>query len=302
MARSSSLCAPTPVDSYTPSVFPSAYDGSIGYTSVEQFRRPMNFTITRHALFVVLLAAVGCSAPPKAENTAPPAPKQPDLTFQVASLNLVNFNKLFEKKDVDKLARLLKKEQIDIFTVQGITRYPGVERHVDFVNELVSRSDMRQVFGEMFNNAGRQSGNGIFSTYPLRNNHNEPFDGVKSALFEAALETSVDGGVKDIVVVSALLPPKATTSDRSKCLKIIAEKNVAGSGLPMILTGNLPPDEALRTSGHYLGVGESNGSGKEKKIPTTIWFTDDGSLKLLGARTVESDFGPMVVAQFGLFR
>ncbi len=224
------------------------------------------------------------------------------MTLQVASLNLSGFTKLYEKKDIDKFAKLLKKEQIDILTVQGITRYPGIERHVDFVNELVARSEMRQVFGEMFNNSGRQSGNGIFSNYPLRNNHNEPFDGVKSALFEAALETSVDGGVKDIVVVSALLPSKAPESDQSKCMKIISEKSLAGTNQPMILTGNLPLAETIRGSGRYQDVAELNGMLGNKRLSTKIWFTDDGSLKLIGAREVESDFGTMLVAQFGLFR
>jgi endonuclease/exonuclease/phosphatase family metal-dependent hydrolase len=263
----------------------------------------MNLRIHGRTGLIILLAAAGCSAPTtKKSDTESAVPRKPESTMQVASLNLSSFNKLFEKKQIDQFAKLLKKEQIDILAVQGITRYPGIERHVDFVNELVAQSEMQQVFGEMFNNSGRQSGNGIFSVYPLRNNHNEPFDGVKSALFEAALETSVDRGIKDVVVVSTTLPPKAPESDQSKCLRIISEKGIAGTNQPMVVTGNLPSSATIRELGRFQDVMDSDGRMGGKKLATKIWYTDDGSLKVLGVRTVETDFGTMLVAQFGLFQ
>jgi len=203
---------------------------------------------------------------------------------------------------VYQFAKLLKKEQIDVLAVQGITRYPGIKRHVDFVDELVAHSEMQQVFGEMFNNSGKQSGNGIFSVYPLRNNHNEPFNGVKSALFEAALETSVDRGIKDVVIVSAMLPPKAPESDQSKCIKMISEKSNTGARLPVVVAGNLPSSAAIRESERFQDVEESAAGDTPAKIATKIWYLDDGSLKVLGVRRVETEFGPMLVAQFGLFQ
>ncbi len=251
---------------------------------------------------ILSLLAVGCSAPTTKKTETEAAPPRPESVMQVASLNLSGFSKMFEKKQIDQFARLLKKEQIDILAVQGITRYPGIKRHADFVDELVAHSEMQQVFGEMYNNAGRQSGNGIFSVYSLRNNHNDPFDGVKSALFEAALATSVDRGIKDVVIVSALLPAKAPDSDQSKCVRMIVDKSNAGTNLPLVIAGNLPASSTIRESGHFLDVTPLDESATKKKPATMIWYLDDGSLKALGARTVETEFGPMLVAQFGLFR
>jgi len=253
------------------------------------------------AFFAVLLLIAGCSAPTTQKN-ATNAPREPDLTLQVASLNLSGFGKRFEKNEINKFSRSLKKEQIDILSVQGITRYPGVESRVDFVNELVAKSDMRYTFGEMFNNSGRQSGNAIFSSYPMRNTHNDAFDGVRSATFEAALQASVDGGVKDVIVVSTTLPPKAPEADESACIGLIEKKSVALPNQPMIVTGNLPLSTSVRDKGSYEDVAEPSKKGKEPDAHTRIWFTNDGSLKLLGTRTVETEFGPMLVAQFGLFR
>ncbi len=248
-------------------------------------------------LVVVILA--GCGAP-TTEKIAT-APKPPALTFEVASLNLSGFDKRMEKRDIEKLSRLLKNEQVDILSVQGITRYPGLSSRVDFVNELVAKSDMRYTFGEMYNNSGRQDGNAIFSIFPQRNNHNDAFDGVKSADFEAALQSSVDGGIKDIVVVSALFPPKAPASDQSSCLGIIAKKSVAQSGQPVILTGNLPTSKEILGKAPYRVALDSTNLTKTTKENTRIWFSNNGSLKLMETRTVETSFGPMVVAKFGLF-
>lgn len=262
--------------------------------------KPRNF---QSPLLVVLIVLAGCSAPTqKTDMNGANAPRQPDLTLQVASLNMNGLSKRLEKRDIERFSKLLKKEQIVVLAVQGITRYPGVETRVDFVTELAAQTEMRQTFGEMVNISGRQSGNGIFSSYPMRNIHNEPFDGVKSAMFEAALELSVDGGVKDIVVVSTLLPHKASENDQSACLKLISSKSVAGPNLPLIVAGNLPSSESVRALGPYEDVVESVGTTKGGDLPTRIWFTNGASLKLLNARTVETDFGTMLVAQFGLFR
>ena len=261
----------------------------------------MNRAPYLQTVVLALLVLAGCSAP-TTEKTNTAAPKPPDLTLEVASMNLSGFNKRFEKKQIEKFTRLLKKEQIDILSVQGVTRYPGVESRVDFVNELVAKSEMRYTFGEMFNSSGRQSGNCIFSAYPQRNSHNDAFDGVKSATFETALQSSVDGGVKDIIVVSTLLPPRAPESEQSACLGIIASKSVALPNQPMIVTGNLPASEKIKAKKPYEDVGESTDEVNDKDLKTRIWFSNEGSLKLISTRTVETEFGTMLVAKFGLFQ
>lgn len=250
---------------------------------------------------LALLILAGCAAPTTKKAEAP-APQKADVTLEVASLNLSGFNKRFDKGEIAKFSRLLKKEQIDVLSVQGITRYPGLTSRVDFVNELVSKTDMRYTFGEMFNSAGRQEGNAIFSLFPQRNNHSDAFDGVKSADFEAALQSSVDGGVKDVVVVSTVLPPKATEAEQSACMKIIASKSVAQPSQPMIVTGNLPVAEKIRANGPYEDVADSVKNTDDPDLKTRIWYSNEGSLKLMGARTVDTEFGPMLIAQFGLFR
>lgn len=247
---------------------------------------------------LALIIVAGCGAP-TTTTTEATVPKKPDVILQVASLNLSGYNKRFEKSEIGKFSGLLKKEQIDVLSVQGITRYPQLTSRVDFVKELSSKTDMRYTFGEMYNSGGRQDGNAIFSIFPQRNDHNDPFDGVNSADFEAALQSSVDGGVKDVVVVSTVLPPKANEADQSACLKIIAGKSVALPNQPVVLTGNLPVSEKILSSGSYEDAVTRE---RDKDLKSRIWYSNDKSLKLLGTRVVETEFGSMLVAKFGLFQ
>ncbi|HTP79757.1 MAG TPA: hypothetical protein VMM57_05075 [Bacteroidota bacterium] len=244
--------------------------------------------------FIFFLSS--CSSPPpeKKEEVLRPA-----ITFQVASLNIGGVNRRIEKKDISALARILKREQIEILAVQGITRYPGLETRVDFVSELSSQAEMRNAFGEMMNNSGRQTGNAVFSSYPIRSNVNRSFDGVKSATFEAALQTVIDGGVRDIAVVSAQLPQKAGADDQSQCVRAIAAFNTPDRNYPTVVAGNLPMAEAVRTTGAFDDTRSLIAS--DKSIPSRIWYDGRNLLKPLSARVVETEFGPMVVAQFGIY-
>ncbi|MBI5464539.1 MAG: hypothetical protein HY966_06270 [Ignavibacteriales bacterium] len=241
---------------------------------------------------VALVLMAGCSAP---KETTKVGALKPELTITLGSINLASHTKRIEKRDVVSMARTLKREQVDVLALQSVTRYPGLENRIDLVKELAAQTDLRQAFGEMVNSGGKQTGNAVFSTYPLHSNTNVMYDGVKSAGFEAALATVIDGGVRDIAVVSLQLPEKASARDLDACLSKVQEHIGGEHSMPTILFGNLPS-------------ADSNPSFAEFKIPTAksgaarTWYSNNGSLSVLSTRTVETDLGPMAVFQFGLFR
>jgi endonuclease/exonuclease/phosphatase family metal-dependent hydrolase len=238
-----------------------------------------------------------CTTPPKTEKEA--VPKKPEITIQIASINLANLNKRIERSNIIELVKILKSEQVDILAVQGISRYPGVASRVDFVNELSAKIDWRNVFGEMLNISGRQTGNAIFSVYPILSHQNFSWEQVVSSSFDAVLQATVDAGARPLTVVSTQLPPKATANERAQCLKLIAAMNPDTANQFTIVAGNLPSEDIIHTTNLFTEVSSPEFA---KSTISRIWYSTNTSLQLFASRSVETELGTLVIAQFGLLR
>jgi hypothetical protein len=247
---------------------------------------------------VLLVLFYGCPSvtPPKTE-TSPAVSLKPEMTLQVATLNLASVNKRIERKDIARFAKLLKQEQVEVLTVQNITRYPGLTTRTDFVTELSKQTDWRNVFGEMANANGKQTGNAVFSFYPILSHRVQLFDGVKSALFESAVWATIDAGTRSVMMVSAALPQKASIEDQKKCISILSTLNSSDTKQFMILGGNLPPDKAVRTA-----AGFQEAALTEQPATTRLWYSNDERVKMLNTHTVETDLGTIIVAQAAFYR
>lgn len=246
----------------------------------------------------------GC-APPKSvvkEETPPLIKKiiEPDLIIQVSSLDLSRQGKRIEREDIEKITTILIREKVDILAVQGISRYPDLQTRIDFVNELSKRADLRHVFGETFTLSGRQSGHAIFSSYPILSHSVTPFAGIKSINFEAVLTAQIDAGVSPIVVSSTLLPEKASPDEKKLCIKTLSSLQESYSTLPMIATGNLPPDESPQVRSVFE-VLRLNNNRKTKQL-NQFWYTETQAMKPLGIRSVTSILGAIDIVRFGIFR
>ncbi len=234
------------------------------------------------------LSLMGCGTAPKAERTTE-APK-PELTINVASLNLSGLNKRIERTDISGLWQTLKKEQVEVLAMQNVSRYPGVETRIDPIEELAKQADWRKAFGETADFSGRQVGNAVLAAYPIRSSSNQPFTGVRSALNDGSLQAIVDGGVRDLLVISAQLPPKATSADQARCVSII--RNGRGDDrMPMIVMGNLPSAA--------VGFSAVDGAGTSS---TRVLYDGLGTLVPTSSSTVQTPLGTMVIVRFAIFR
>ena len=269
------------------------------YISLNSFMtNPMKtITVRVSILALTILFLYSCATPPKAEKEA--VPKKPEITIQIASINLANFSKRIERNNIIELVKTLKSEQIEILAIQGISRYPGVSSRVDFINELSAKIDWRNAFGEMQNISGRQTGNAIFSVYPLLSHYNFSWDAVRSTSFEAALQATVDAGARSLIVVSTQLPPKPTANEQAECVKLIAAMNPDTANQLIIVAGNMPTDEIIRTTNSFAEVPPPE---SVKSTTSRIWYSASTSLQLLTTRSVETVFGTLVIAQFGVLR
>lgn len=252
----------------------------------------------RAAIFAMaILFLYSCTTPPKAEKEA--IAKKPEITIQIASINLDNLNKRIERNNINELIKILKSEQIEILAVQGISRYPGLTTRVDFINELSTKTDWRNVFGEMLNISGQQTGNAIFSVYPILSHQNFSWDKVISTSFEAALQATIDAGVHHLTVVSTQLPLKATANELAQCSKLITAMNPDTTNQLTIVAGNMPTEEIIRTTNSFAEVPPHESA---KGTNSRIWYLASTSLQLLTSKSMETELGTIVIAQFGLSR
>ena len=253
-------------------------------------------------LLIPLMYLAGCSAPPtvtKSDASALPQPKLA-LSVKVACVDLSGYGKRIEKKDIERFSATLKKEQIEILAVQGITRYPNVKTRVDFVNELAAQMDMRHVFGESIDISGRQQGNAVFSAYPIRSNQKKEYD-VPSAFAETALHVSIDAGVRDVGIVSTRLPAKASSAELARCIRTIAELQKSPDA-PFVVTGNLPVYKKSQDFEKFTDLQSSLPDGSAKLQTSRLWYMQGDLFKVVNARTVKTELGTLTVAEFGLYQ
>lgn len=258
-------------------------------------------------LFILGTVFIGCpptevrkeeTTTPQTADTARPAPI-PELTIRLASLNLESLTKRIEAEHIDRFVSVLKEEKIDILALQGVRRYPGLASRIDLVDELAARTDMRSAFGETMNLSGRQTGHAVFSMYPIRSYTTTPYSGLSSTRFESALETIIDGGVGDLVVVSTLLPDKASPEEQASCIKTLAALRQTYDDEPVIVAGNLPTSRTMRMIGAFLEIPE----GSEKAGPgQKIWYANEQVLRPVGSASRETDLGTISIAEFRLIR
>jgi hypothetical protein len=254
-------------------------------------------------VFALALFLVACSGPSQTtKDSSGVVPGQPKLatSVRIATLDLFNFKRRLEKKDVERLAEIIKKEQIEVLAVQGITRYPNVKTRIDFVEEFPSRADMRRAFGETIDMSGQQRVNAVFSVYPIQWSNKKEFD-VPSAFFESALQVSIDAGVRDVIVVSTRLPEKATAKDLVACTQLIAGLQTK-IDKPFVVAGNLPILSKVKAPESFVDVQSTLLADAGATVTSRVWYTRGDLFRPLSARTVKTELGTITVVEFGLYQ
>jgi len=254
-------------------------------------------------LSVSVLFLASCSGPSQTtRGSSGVVPVLPKLatTVKIATLDLFNLKRRLEKKDIERFAEVIKKEQIEVLAVQGIARYPNLKTRIDFVDEFSGRADMRRAFGETINMSGQQRVNAVFSIYPIQWSNKKGYE-VPSASFESAVQVSIDAGVSDVIIVSTRLPEKATVKDLRTCVQVIAGLQTK-MDKPFIVMGNLPILSQVKTPESFTDIQSTLPDDAGKTVTSRVWYTQRDLFRPLSARTVKTELGTMTVAEFGLYQ
>lgn len=251
-------------------------------------------------LFVVIfLFFIGCASTKEVKKEETPIVKkliEPEDTITVASLNLASRSKKIEKDDIAQLAKMLKRENVHILTLEEVTRYPELTTRLDIVDELKKKTEMYAAFGETINLSGKQTGNAVFSVYPLRSSQSTPYEGLKSKSFASAFQAIVDCGVRDVLIISTHLPEKVTDDDQTKCVNTLVRLKTNYGNRPMIIAGNLP------TSSIFIKISDFQTILSKESPESLFWFSNDGSLKLVSQKVEKSSLGTLFIVHLGIFR
>ncbi len=254
-------------------------------------------------LILVVLTAGGCPSPPpvrEAPAAPPPAAvkkeRMPDVSVLVGSLDISKYRGKIQQDDVRKLAAILQRDSIDILAMEGITRYPDIPDRVDIVKSLTAASGMRSSFGETMTLSGRQSGNAVFSMYPIRSTENTPYERLRSTKLEAAFQAIIDCGTKDLVIVSTLIPENPSPEDQAVVGDVLGTFRSFYIGHPIVVTGNLPASSSMRSIAVY-----DDAEPIADRTAPRMWLSGKDVLRLLGMRVIKTPFGPVTLARIGIF-
>ncbi|MDI6802837.1 MAG: hypothetical protein QME58_03195 [Bacteroidota bacterium] len=241
---------------------------------------------------LVLLTLAGCKpvkevVEDRVELPPPLKTLEPAITINIASIDLSDYPTKTAKKSVQNLATALKAAEVQIVTLQSVTRYPELKNRVDFIFELQKATEMFFKFGEIQNYSGRQTGNAIFSIYPFRASENSEFNNFKS--LSTSLNATIDVGVANLLVSSLAIPEKLSSNEQKY---FVSELNKIHSNFnlpPFIITGNI----------NSINLKLLNDA--DYNIDGFVAHRQTETLTLLETHSIETEFGKIMICKFGLF-
>ena len=187
---------------------------------------------------VVIVAAFiinSCSTPK--ETTAPPSAGSKPLiaTFKILSVNARHTLK--GKSDVRRLTKIIKSSGADIVAIQQIERPQEGNSDFDAVQELAKQTEMYNFFGKARYYEGFDSGNALFSTYPVKQTVVQPLPVEEGKVRRSLAFGVIDVGLKEVGVSSTELDDESSSMRVSESQAIIS---IARSydNVPVIVCGN----------------------------------------------------------------
>ena len=195
--------------------------------------------IPKSAIAAIIVLALGMSScgPTKETAVAPPVAAKKPLTaaFKILSVNVRHTLK--EKSDVRRLARLIKSTGAEIVAVQQIERPQEGNSNFDAVQELAKQTEMYDFFGKARYFEGFDSGNALFSMYPVNQTVVQPLPVEEGKIRRSLAFGMVDVGLREVGVSSTEL------DDESQSVRVSEAKEIFSiaqsyTDVPFVVCGN----------------------------------------------------------------
>jgi endonuclease/exonuclease/phosphatase family metal-dependent hydrolase len=207
-------------------------------------------------------------------------------TFTLLSINTVHA--LQNDGDIKKLARWIKSTGASVIAVQEIERATESKPGFDAVTALAKSLDMRFQFGKARYYKGWDSGNALFSPYPIQQSSVYSLPVGKGKVRRSLTYGVIDLGLKQLGFGSTELDDESL-SERLKQVSEIYTISQETSSFPMIVTGDFGEaadgKTAEKMSEKYLAantVGETT-----KAIAQHVYVPASDKFKVVSAQKMK---------------
>ena len=172
-------------------------------------------------------------------------------TFKLLSINTMH--SLNDRREVAKFAAWVKGTGADVVTVQEIERATDSKPGFDAVTELSKQLDMRSHFGKARYYKGWDSGNALFSPYPIMQTNVYSLPVGKGKVRRSLTYGVVDMGLHQLGFCSTQLDDE-TLGERMKQVGEICSLAKSLGDYPMVVSGDFGENGTGKASEKMLGT------------------------------------------------
>jgi endonuclease/exonuclease/phosphatase family metal-dependent hydrolase len=194
----------------------------------------MTFRSTQRHLFAACLIALSlmaasCTAPKETAGEKTPAPTPvpgaaAEKKVQRDSVKILSINTLHALHDaasVRRFASWIRSLQVDVVAVQQIERPMEGKKDFDAVRELALALDMRPFFGMARYYKGFDSGNAVFSLYPIRQSAVEPLPISKGKVRRSMAYAVIDVGLQTVGFASTEIDDQSSVERKNQARGLV---------------------------------------------------------------------------------
>ncbi|MDD8017742.1 MAG: hypothetical protein PHP42_05175 [Bacteroidota bacterium] len=251
----------------------------------------MKRTINLYALVSLTLGFMLASCSSTKETTEPDAAKlkvTKPLTSTFKFLSINTLHQLQDSAEVKKFARWVNSTGAEVVAIQQIERATETKPGFDAVAKLARQLDMRSFFGKARYFKGWDSGNALFSSYPINQTQLYQLPVGKGKVRRSLAFGLVDLGLKQLGFCSTELDDENLT-ERMKQASEISSVTESLKDYPVVVAGNFGETAEGKTVETMIKKFSlvNTVNDETKNINEHVYIPINGKLKIVSAEKLQ---------------
>jgi len=275
--------------------------------------------IARRRIAAIAILIVTCAALTLLAGCASTRSGAANTTIRVMTWNIHHGEGTDGVIDVDRIAKLIVKEKIDVVALQELDRGIPRSKKIDIITTLADKTDLTYAFGKTIDYQGGEYGNGFLTRFPILEERNIMFTETFGREQRGVLLLILDNRGQEFVVANTHLDSRNDDSARVTAVHELKQILARYSSRPVLLCGDMNDHPSSGTVAELAGtvsdtwaaVGKGNGFTYPSKTPekridyvfslsnkTTDSLSTPLQLRPVRARVIESpasDHLPLIV-------